>query len=312
LCCTHCLKDILILHLPGDAERETTSEIRNEAGLSLDEAMTRFNVPTLSDCVTPDEELLEYIASGIITSHTEEGHHQAVQRVLKKTDVVVYRSSDILSDFDPSFWVQSFCDLFPFGRGGLDEKRAVTIGLEEFVRYCLRLSSRAFAQHNSFLHVAFDVIARHRAMNAVYVHAKLSPSLAESAATADRDALLEHCKYKQARLDAIQKGLPSPRAPPFNQAVHDLYAGISTGMRAYWGSNEEKAEARANLQSMTLFFGQPTIFFTISPCSSTSLQVACLSGNVGSAVTSSLNAELSITKSFLGNVATSNTVACAL
>lgn len=96
--------------------------------------------------------------------------------MLKRDDVVVYRSTDILSDFDPWFWTHAFCELFPFGRGGLDESRQVNIGLDEVLRYCLRLSTRRHLRHPSFTLVAFDVLARHRAMKAVYIRSKILPS----------------------------------------------------------------------------------------------------------------------------------------
>lgn len=74
-------------------------------------------------------------------NYTNEDDNLLVQRLTtKKTDVAVWRSSSILSDFEPVFWCYAFCEICPFGRGGLDEPRKVEIGIEEYLRYCLRLS----------------------------------------------------------------------------------------------------------------------------------------------------------------------------
>ncbi|OWZ05978.1 hypothetical protein PHMEG_00021836 [Phytophthora megakarya] len=127
----------------------------------LDESRRRHNelYPSHENIVTADEEILQQATTALVTNFGDEDYIQLTRRVLENNDVIDKRSSAILSDFGKEFWVFSFCELFPYGRGGLDEERSVSIGFVEFVRYCLRLSSRRFAQHPSFSLVAFDIIA---------------------------------------------------------------------------------------------------------------------------------------------------------
>ena len=64
----------------------------------------------------------------------------------------------ILSDFKKHYWTLSFCDLFPYGRGGLEEKSGIQIGMKAYLFNLLRLSSRRFASHESLPLIAFHVI----------------------------------------------------------------------------------------------------------------------------------------------------------
>src|SRR5512145_1722390 len=119
-----------------------------------------------------------------------------------------YRSSSILLDFDPVLGTCLLRDV-PFGRGGLDEPRNAPISIEEYIRLCLRLSSRRHVRHPSFALVAFDVLARHRAMLAVYLTTRLTPSRVASAGTVTRDVLLSRVACQEERLRAFQQN----RAP---------------------------------------------------------------------------------------------------
>ncbi|KAF4136742.1 hypothetical protein GN958_ATG14012 [Phytophthora infestans] len=203
-----------------------------------------------------------------------------VQLALNNFRVVVYRSSSILSDFDSAFWTNSFSELFPYGRGGLEESRVIPISLLEFIRFCLRHSSRRFVQHRSFAMVAFDVLARHNALHPISIRARMLQGSMERSASVSREGLQNYVQYQQSRLKAIADQLPIPPAPEINRSVRELYGNFSTGTRSYWGCNDERTAARADLFLMQLKLGQPTIFFTISPDSASSFQIANLAGAI--------------------------------
>ncbi|POM68741.1 Hypothetical protein PHPALM_15056 [Phytophthora palmivora] len=86
-------------------------------------------------------------------------------------------------------------------------------------------------------------------------------------------------------------------------------------MRAFWGSNQERVSARADLFSMQLNFGQPSIFFTISPSTSSSFRIANLAGEIDDAsldaLQQCLDSSLQFSKAKLGEIATANPFVCA-
>lgn len=228
----------------------------------LDESRFRHNElqPAHAAVRSNDDEVSLQSATALVTNFGMEDDIDLTRQILEKSNVVVRRSSGILSDFDKAFWVYSFCELFPFGRGGLDEHRPVTIGLEEFVRYCLRLSSQRFARHPSFTLVAFDVIARQHASQAVYIRGKLSPRLMGDVATVERDQLLRQVKHLEERRIALAANTQLPPPPVAPRPVRALLSAIGTGIRAFYGSNQERGYARTKALSMQLAFGQPAIF----------------------------------------------------
>ena len=224
----------------GSADAESVSASRE-----LDAATIRFNAPIPEVQVAEDEdEELEHDARSVITNYVDDG-----LPVAEQAWAVTFRSSEILSDSQREFWSMSFCELFPFGRGGLRERRKTPIGLEAFVRHCLRLSSRRFLRHPTFLLVAFDVIARHRALQALHVTTRVSPDMALSAAVLTRDDLEKQLQYQEARLRAIRQHAALPPQPTLSGAVIDVKRGLDIGKRAYWGSSTERETARTNLFS---------------------------------------------------------------
>lgn len=98
-------------------------------------------------------------------------------------------------------------------------------------------------------------------MKAIYIRSQITPSRVTSAGMVSREALLVQVNYQEQRLQTFQNNSPAPRPPPNGIHLGDLEAGISTGMRAFWGPNQERSSAQADLFCMQLEFGQPSIFF---------------------------------------------------
>lgn len=213
--------NVLSDHTGDDEDSPSTGQVANE----LDESIWRFNAPTPAyNSVSSEDEIYEQTAVALVTNYTVDDANSQARRVLNNdTDVAVWRSSEILSDFAKPYWTHAFCKLFPFGRGGFDEPRPVLVGIVEYLRYCLRLSHRRHASHPSFSLVAFDVLARHEAMRAVYLRAKLAPHVLSSAANVDRVELLSHVEYQEKRSSAINRRQRLPDPPPQSQAARDLF-----------------------------------------------------------------------------------------
>jgi hypothetical protein len=218
-----------------------------------------------------------------------------------------------MSDFNPAFWGISFCELFPYGRGGLDEPRKVPIGLHEYLKHCLSVSSRRFSKHYSFLLVAFDVLARHRAMNAIQLTTRLSPQISGGVAALQRSDLEAHLRERERAIEAARNGNRSQAQP--SSDCRALDSGLNAGLRAYWGSNQEKASIRTELFSLSTLFGQPSIFFTFSPSSSSIIRIANLAGAVPDDLTeifdANANQEMQLSRSKLGRIASQCPMICA-
>ncbi|KAF1784186.1 hypothetical protein GQ600_1572 [Phytophthora cactorum] len=110
----------------------------------LDRATWRRNAPAPAhQNVKAEDEVCEQAADGLISNFTHVDATLGFQLALSnnKERFIVHRSTNILSDFDPAFWARAFGDLFPCGRGSLDETRPIKISPLELVRYCLRLST---------------------------------------------------------------------------------------------------------------------------------------------------------------------------
>lgn len=302
-----------------DRSTETSDPVATAASDELDAACSRFNAPDPAHInVEKSDEQNEHYSTAILTNFKNGTESQMIQKAFSKkhkNTVVVRRSSAIVSDFNTGFWTVAFVELFPFGRGGLDEPRELGIGLEEYLRYCLRLSSRRHARHHSFTLVAFDVLAGHKAMHAIYLRVKMSPVTIATATGVGRAELVQHLERQEDRLKNLATNTPVGGAPATEQNIRNLYSFITTGMRAHYGSNEERSRARSDLLAMQLVYGQLSIFFTLSPSSSTSYRVAAFAGEVNAdvldVVTEQLDSSIHLTKSKLGAVAASNPSACA-
>ena len=65
----------------------------------------------------------------------------------------VTASNKHVRDYDAEFLVKCFIELFPFYRGGPNEKRRVPVGKEACVAHFMRLSTRAFRGYRCVLAV---------------------------------------------------------------------------------------------------------------------------------------------------------------
>jgi hypothetical protein len=56
------------------------------------------------------------------------------------------------------------------------------------------------------------------------------------------------------------------QAPPINGHVFTLQGGTHVGFKPYWGSNEERQQARTCVFSQSIALSQPSHFLTIISC----------------------------------------------
>jgi hypothetical protein len=103
-------KDIHIIS--EKTNEEIVTEAVNDPESSVDEAMNRFNLQEDKlEAVSTEEETTETARPSVIVDTTPTSHIQ------------ISKSNTFLSDYDPTYWVKSFVELFPYRRGGFDEPR---------------------------------------------------------------------------------------------------------------------------------------------------------------------------------------------
>ncbi len=216
------------------------------------------------------------------------------------------RSNEFLRDSDPATILRAFPELFPFGRGGFNEQRGISVSWEGCVKHYLRLSTRAFAHHESYLLYMFDVIRRSRAMRSCHRMLEMKP-----------DQALQTGKVSAADIDMAErfytaKGKP-PEVPPELRAalsrVTATISGVRSSMKHCWGSKEEARGWRMKAYSLCSVFGQPAIFFTWNPDDIGNLIVGAYAGYFGSELLENITAELRESASAMASAISKDPVA---
>jgi hypothetical protein len=108
-------------HISRDSERVNTKIFREEGQFDeteLDEAMNRFNLrdDNLKAAASSDEQFMTSNPSVIVNT-------------TPSTFVQIERSNNYISDFDATYWIHCFAELFPFGRGAYNEPRKENMSL---------------------------------------------------------------------------------------------------------------------------------------------------------------------------------------
>jgi hypothetical protein len=201
-----------------------------------------------------------------------------VQEVVER--VVVRRGNTFMSDSDPKYVDYCFAQLLPFGRGGPGEKRLKKLSLERWLKHVMRLSHQRFANDSAFILVMFDILARQRAFKSTFLRIKMRPSVAKQAGIATRDDIFDYVTNQTERRDALLKNKPAP--PRIETKIGGLFAGITAGMTAFYGSAEERTTVRKMAYSMTSAKGQANIFFTICPNAFDIIQIYAMNQEVPS------------------------------
>jgi len=99
-----------------------------------------------------------------------------VERQHDATSSFVYRpGNEPVPAYDRRLLTSIYPGLFPFGRGGPDESRAVAVSQEKCVAHYLKLSTRQFATHPEFLIERFDTREKSEAIRNTCMSVKYNP-----------------------------------------------------------------------------------------------------------------------------------------
>ncbi|KAK1861326.1 hypothetical protein I4F81_003910 [Pyropia yezoensis] len=191
--------------------------------------------------------------------------------------IVVRRGGPIVPDRAAATVAGSFPDLFPCGRGGPDERRAVHISQAVFYRRLLLDAKRRFAQHILFSLQAYDVVWRASMMALGAAHALLRPKVHAPIVGVSVNDLRVHLAAKEEARSKQRHGQYG-KMPASNDACSTLLRDVYATMSRFPGSNEERSTWRQQAYAMCQSFGFPSIFFAVTPDDVNSLTVMYYAG----------------------------------
>lgn len=163
-------------------------------------------------------------------------------------------------------------ELYPYGRGGPDEKRAVQISLAVYFHRMLLDGSRQFAQHPLVRLLAFDIVGRASMMSRGALHVRMRPAMHAPIEGVSVGELRDHLAGKGRERAAVRRGQRAVRAPrgdPSALVMNEVYATLSR----FPNSNKERGVWRQEVYALSQFYGFPHVFFTVTPDDVSSLSI---------------------------------------
>jgi hypothetical protein len=168
--------------------------------------------------------------------------------------VNVSMSNQYFSPHKKDYFTKGFPELFPYGRGGLEEPRRKHLTMTQFHRNNLKLSSRLFQTHQTYSMVIFDILSKMRGRSRSYLSFCLDAKLGQDIMQITKEDLELQLKYQELRKSSIQKGTTMPPKP--SNLAHKMTSKIEYSMGAMLGTNQERQEGRKDLMAYCTQFGQ--------------------------------------------------------
>lgn len=177
--------------------------------------------------------------------------------------------------FDPNLFPMLYPTLFPYGIGGIEDRRhTVAISFGNHVKHLLSLADRRFQKHYSFLFTAFNIIQRRKLLLHTSLKVKrtsfrpwaekfksISPTTIENLIVKSSDG-----KYPVAQNDEERKVLELMRD------VNAITAHVP-------GSAAARVNMRNEIRALTVNVGLPSFFITVNPADTRNPIVKFLAGN---------------------------------
>lgn len=194
-----------------------------------------------------------------------------------ENNFVVRRGGPIVPDRSAGTVTGCLPELYPYGRGGPDEKRVVHMSLAVYFKRMLLDGRRTFAQHMLFPLLAFDIVGRAAMMSRGALHVRLRPAIHAPIAGVSVAQLRDHLAGKERQRTSRRRGRRDVRRradDPPALLMNEVYATMSR----FPNSNEERGVWRQEVYAMCQLFGFPHVFFTITPDDVNSLTIMYYAG----------------------------------
>lgn len=148
--------------------------VRGDLSSGIEEYQSDIRRTTVLDCASNEKHEISIHQNASIFV-TDEDIEQANSRVL-----YVQQFAQLVPLSDLNIFAKVYTQLFPYGHGHSGTDRNFSVPVQESEKHYIKLSSRNFAQDDTFPSIAFDIISRKRAMANISRTCHLSPEEMES------------------------------------------------------------------------------------------------------------------------------------
>lgn len=196
------------------------------------------------------------------------------------SDVLV-GASGFLSSWAVDGDVDAFPDLFPFGRGGRNEARAVHMSPRRVASLMLRCWDRRAAQNQVWILMEYDADVRREATGtAIGVAKRKAGDRPENATalTVSRAELHSAAKHHDAKLAAVKRGDRVPARPPgLSSDAEHMLRSVRRSTSSMPGTVEFALNKRNEFWALAVHFGLFAVWNTFSPNDAKTAAIADIS-----------------------------------
>ena len=163
--------------------------------------------------------------------------------------------------FNPDLLPMMYPTLFPYGIGGVEDKRrSNAISFENHVKHLLSLADRRFQEHYSFIFTVFNIVQRRKML----LHTSLKVKRSNFRSWAN--------KFHNVSPDAIERVISESSDKGYATAhddeerkVLDVMKEVNTISSHIPGSSASQVAMRNEIRALTMKIGLPSFFITINP-----------------------------------------------
>ena len=257
-------------HTGGTSLLRTTKELLEVVVTS---ATVTIGSETPSEASNVHEQVVEALSGSKVFSPNE-----------TNADIYVIRpETKFINDSDSNYFEIHYPDLFPFGRGGSNEKRRIKISRKALLAYMVNLSTRQF-QEVDFVLPVYDMVTRQQVSTMGFVRSQIPSrktnadgTLSSKAEAFGHVSLLDMkkvCDHKIACAKSASKGgtLPPPPQSVSGMAA-EFFNDVTIATKHNQHSMAAAAENRAAVYAAHNSLGKASIWFTFCPDDTQSFKI---------------------------------------
>lgn len=266
------LLDYTIEHIAPSSQQEAL-ESRYDTGVSKENA---------DDSLPPDESSEIEFSNLVITdvdAHAPANDLKAAAlRHFKQGGAfhaVAHEPAPVNEFFNPSLFPMLYPTLFPYGIGGIEDKRrTVAISFENHIKHLLSLADRRFQEHYSFLFTAFNIIQRQKML----LHTSLKVKRTRFRSWANRFKSISPTTIENLIAKSSDGKYPTAQNDE-ERNVLELMRDVNTVTSHVPGSAAARVNMRNEIRALMVKVGLPSFFITVNPADTRSPIVKFLAGH---------------------------------
>lgn len=165
------------------------------------------------------------------------------------------RTGEICEPNRENFFEKTFLMLFPFGVGGLEADRSVTVDFAEHVRWALQYHDRRFRRHETFPFLSFGILQRRQALFSAKIQMR-RPNFERDArilATITAQKLQVACEEEESG-----RQISDPAVQLLRKHIYSVAGRLK-------GSNQSRVQLRTQIWSTCIMKNPPSLWITINP-----------------------------------------------